>query len=349
MALSQTARLVSPRARIRRRMLTASAISLLLLGLVAAIHLGIGSRFIWPSTVVRALIAYDPTNFDHKVLVQLRLLRLLGGLLVGAALGMAGALLQLVTRNPLGEPHFLGLNAGAAFAVVLASALGLSNAAVLGGAMGRPLVAALGAAGLFSVIITASSAGRDGLTPLKVILCGVAFSAFAASLTSAILILDEQTLMDLRLWLAGDLAGLSYQGLAYAAAPAVLAAVLAVLITPQLNALALGENVASGLGVDLKRTRLGALAAAALLCGAAVSLAGPVGFVGLVAPHMVRTLVSRDARALVPLSAVAGAILLLAADAGARTLLAPRELATGIMTAVMGAPVFLYIVTRYFR
>lgn len=182
----------------------ASLMFILLLCAGAIVHLGLGARYIAPHTVVQALIDFNPRDFDHNVIVNLRLLRLVAAVIVGAALGVAGVLLQAIIRNPLGEPHILGLNAGAALAVVLTSALGLTLP------FGRPLIAAVGAGTLFLLVLMLSSAGRVGLTPMKVTLCGVALSAFTASITAAILILDEQTLQALRTWLAGDLAGLSW-------------------------------------------------------------------------------------------------------------------------------------------
>ncbi len=332
------------RHRLRPSLALAALLFLLLAG--ALVHLGLGARYIGPSTVLQALLHFDPRSFDHKVIVELRLLRLTAALLTGAVLGVAGLLLQSVIRNPLGEPHILGLNAGAALAVVIASAMGGSWGGLLAS---RPLIAACGAAVLFALVMLLASAGRSGLTPLKVTLCGVALSSFASSITAAILILDEQTLLEMRTWLAGDLAGLTWSVTAAAALPALIGMVLALAIAPRLNVLALGDQVASGLGVNIARTRLIGLISAALLCGAAVSVAGPIGFIGLVVPHVVRRLITDDIRLAVPLSALGGALLLLLADLVARVLIAPQELATGVMTALVGAPVFIFIAARYFK
>ncbi|MGF6436665.1 FecCD family ABC transporter permease [Kosakonia sp. 1610] len=324
-----------------------AALGLLALVIMAAIaHLGLGARYIAPPTVVEALIAFDLHNFDHRVIVSLRLLRLVAALFTGGALGVAGALLQSVIRNPLGEPHILGLNAGAALAVVATAALGITVGDV---AISRPLIAATGAAILFSLVMLLCSAGRAGFTPMKVTLCGVALSAFASSITAAILILDEQTLLSMRTWLAGDLAGLSWGQITPAAMAATAGLALAIGLAPALNMLALGDTLARGLGVSLTRIRLLSLFAIALLCGAAVAIAGPVGFVGLVVPHMVRRLAGSDLRVVIPLSALGGAALLLLADIAARTLLSPQELATGVMTALVGAPLFMLLAARFFK
>ncbi|HCM9557939.1 TPA: FecCD family ABC transporter permease [Enterobacter cloacae] len=314
---------------------------LLVMGAIA--HLGIGARVIAPQTVVQALLHFDPRNFDHNVIVRLRLIRLAAAMVTGAALGVAGVLLQSVIRNPLGEPHILGLNAGAALAVVLTSALGFTLP------FGRPLIAAVGAAALFMLVLTFSSSGRTGLTPMKITLCGVAMSAFASSITATVLILDEQTLLAMRTWLAGDLAGLNAEIVRSASWVAAAGFALALWLSPSLNMLALGDRMAQGLGVSLLKTRLLALLAIALLCGAAVSIAGPIGFIGLVVPQLIRRLVSVDLRVMVPLSALCGALVLLLADIAARTLFTPYELATGIMTALVGAPLFILMASRMFK
>ncbi len=332
----------------RRRTRPRLAMLLLTLMLIAGslIHLGLGARWIAPHTVLQALIEYDPRNFDHRIIVDLRLVRLAAALLTGAALGVAGVLLQTVIRNPLGEPHILGLNAGASLAVVATSALGLS---VGDFPAARPLTAACGAALLFGGVMALASAGRGGATPLRITLCGVAISAFASAVTAAILILDEQTLLAMRTWLAGDLAGLNWATLQAALVPALSGMGLALLLAPRLNVLALGDKVAMGLGVNLVQTRLLGLAAIALLCGAAVAVAGPIGFVGLVVPHVVRRLITQDIRLALPLAAPVGALVLVLADIAARTIVAPQELATGAMTALVGAPLFIFIAARFFK
>ncbi|WP_368893652.1 FecCD family ABC transporter permease [Kluyvera ascorbata] len=315
--------------------------SLLCIG--AIIHLGLGARSIAPRVVVEALLHYDPSNFDHRIIVNLRLTRLLAALLTGAALGVAGLLLQTVIRNPLGEPHILGLNAGATLAVVVCSAAGITVG------VSRPLAAALGAAALFGLVMMLASAGRAGATAMKITLCGVALSAFASAITASILILDEQTLQAMRTWLAGDLSGISLTTLQIASIPTLLGILLAGILAPRLNILALGDRVASGLGVSVARTRVLGVIAIALLCGAAVSVAGPIGFIGLVVPHVIRRWAGQDIRTGLLLALPTGALLLLSADILARWLLAPQELATGVMTAMVGAPVFIAIVVRFFK
>lgn len=327
----------------RLRLLGALLLVSSLLCIGAIIHLGLGARAIAPRVVVEALLHYDPRNFDHRIIVNLRLTRLLAALLTGAALGAAGLLLQTVIRNPLGEPHILGLNAGATLAVVVCSAIGITAG------VSQPLAAALGAAALFGLVMLLASAGRAGATAMKITLCGVALSAFASAITASILILDEQTLQAMRTWLAGDLSGIRLATLQIASIPTLLGILLAGFLAPRLNILALGDRVASGLGVPVARTRVLGVIAIALLCGAAVSVAGPIGFIGLVVPHVIRRWAGQDIRTGLLLALPTGALLLLSADILARWLLAPQELATGVMTAMVGAPVFIAIAVRFFK
>ncbi|MCX8995534.1 iron ABC transporter permease [Rhizobiaceae bacterium BDR2-2] len=313
--------------------------------LVALLHLSTGARPIAPSVLIETIGGFDPGNLDHRILTGIRLPRLAAGLACGAALSVSGLLLQSLLRNPLGEPHVLGLNAGASLAVVALSAL---PAGLVPG-MARPLAAALGGGALFSLVLVLASAGRIGLTMTKVTFCGIALSALASALISAILILDQETLEQIRLWLAGDLAGAAWSEIA-PALPVMLCALLAAaLIAPRLDAMALGDAAAVSLGVPVRATRLVGLVATAALCGGAVSIAGPIGFVGLIVPGIAHRLSGGRHLLSLPIAAIGGGALLLAADVAGRTLLAPQEIATGIMTAFIGAPVFLLIVARTLR
>lgn len=310
---------------------------------LALLHLSTGARATSLAALLDALTAFDPENFDQRILISLRLPRLCAALLGGAAIGLAGLLLQSLLRNPLAEPHILGFNAGASLAVVIAAAL---PAALQPVALARPLVAALGGAAVFSAVFALSSAGRLGLTMAKLIFCGIALSALASALVSAILILDQETLETVRFWLVGDLAGVAWPDVNAALAPVLLAATAAFVIAPRLDAMALGDVSAVGLGVPVRATRLAGLGAAALLSGAAVSTVGPIGFVGLIVPGLATRLSGGRHLPALALSAVGGACLLVAADLAARTVIPSREIATGIMTALVGAPVFLAIVAR---
>ncbi|UHS59245.1 FecCD family ABC transporter permease [Agrobacterium vaccinii] len=316
------------------------ALLVLLLGVV---HLGVGARPVSARLVIDALMARDHASFEQQILLKLRLPRLLAAMLCGAALGVSGRLLQSILRNPLGEPHILGLNAGASLAIVLTIAL---PAAFMPFALTRPLIAALGGGLLLSAVLALSCAGRTGLTMTKLTFCGIALSALASACVSAILILDQETLEQMRFWLAGDLSGISVSDI-QAVIPIVIAATITTaFIVTRLDILALGDALAAGLGVPVRQTRLLGMMAAALFCGASVSLCGPIGFVGLIVGGMSHRLAGGRHSLSVPLSALLGACLLVAADIAARTIAAPRELATGILTAFIGAPVFILVVAR---
>jgi iron complex transport system permease protein len=275
------------------------------------------------------------------IVTELRVPRTEIGLLVGAALGAAGALMQGVTRNPLADPGILGINAGAAFAVVLAIyVLGVSTTAtyaafaLLGAGMSAVALYALGAS------------GRDGATPIKLALAGAVLTALLVSLTSAVLIFDTRTLDEFRFWIVGSIAGRD-SAVVLSVAPFILAGLLVALLAGRwLNALALGDDVARSLGQRVGRVRAASALGFVLLSGGAVAAAGPIAFVGLTVPHVARTLVGADYRWIVPYSIVLGAILLLAGDVLGRVVARPGELEVGIVTAVLGAPFFIWLVRR---
>ncbi|NAZ38281.1 iron ABC transporter permease [Rubellimicrobium sp. CFH 75288] len=314
----------------------------LLLGLLVLVflwHIAVGAKPIPLGTVLAALTAPEPGNFDHVVIRDLRLPRAVYAVAVGASLSVAGALIQGVTRNPLAEPGLLGLMAGASVAVVLWVALQGP-----GGSAALPLVAALGALGGAALVWGLAGAAPGGVQPLSLILAGAAVTAFLGAIVTLAHLLDEQSFQSLRVWLNGTLSGRSWEvflwGLPWFAGGLALAFVLA----RQVTALAMGEEVAAGLGVDVARLKALALAAVVALTAASVALAGPLGFVGLVIPHAARLFVGADYRLIVPVSAVIGAIYLLGVDILARVALAPLEIATGLVTALAGGPVFVWLV-----
>ncbi len=309
--------------------------AVLLLCVVAS--LAIGSRSTPLGEVVRAFSAYDGSD-AHAIVRELRVPRTELGLLVGAALGAAGALMQGVTRNPLAEPGILGINAGAAFAVVLAiSVLGLSSVTAYA-------VVALAGAGLTAVLVFAL--GGRGAAPIRLALAGAVLATLLVSLTSAILVFDARTLDEFRFWIVGSIAGRD-AGVVLAVLPFIAAGLVVALgAGRRLNALALGDDVARGLGQHVGRTRAVASAGFVLLAGGAVAAAGPVAFVGLAVPHIARGIVGPDYRWIVPYSMVLGASLLLAGDVVGRVVTQPAELEVGIVTALLGAPFFIWLVRR---
>ena len=273
--------------------------------------------------------------------VVARLPRMVLALLVGAALALAGTTFQAVTRNPLADPGILGVSAGASLAVVSGMAfLGLSAPyAVMA-------LAVVGAGGAAVFVYAVGSLGRGGATPLKLALAGAATTAACMSLIGAVVLPRVDVLEEFRFWQIGGVGGATWDRIALVA-PVLAAGALVVLLSARgMNSLALGDDLAAGLGENVARTRLISALGAVVLCGAAVAVAGPIAFVGLVVPHLARLLVGTDHRWLLPASALAGAGLLVASDVIGRVVARPQELEVGIVTALVGAPLFIAIVRR---
>ncbi len=327
-------------ARIRARRVGLVLGLLVLLVLAALASLAIGAKEIPPAQVWSAVFA--PTGTEDDIVVRsLRAPRTLLGVAVGVALGMAGALMQGHTRNPLAEPGLLGVSAGAAFLVVVGiHVLGVSSPS------GYVWFAFVGAFAASVVVFALGSASRDGATPVTLALAGVAVTYLLGAFTSALVLADSQTLDQYRFWAVGSLAGRDADVAAQVAPFLVAGVVLALVNAPGLNLLSLGEDVARGLGADLALTRWTGLAAITLLTGAAVAACGPIAFVGLVVPHVCRAVTGPDHRWLVPAAGLAGAVLLLVADVVGRVVVRPGELQVGIVLALVGAPFFVLLVRR---
>ncbi|GHE08092.1 iron ABC transporter permease [Streptomyces alanosinicus] len=312
------------------------------LALCVAASLALGARSVSPSTVADALFG-DAHGRDALVVTGLRLPRTVIGLAVGAALGVAGAVAQAVTRNPLASPTTLGINAGAAFAVVVAIfALKLDSPAQY------VWFACAGAAG--AALLAQAMARRAGdIDPVRLALGGTVLQLVLLSWTSAVMLMDQRTLDDARFWLAGSVSGRSLDVLLPVLPALVLGLVIALALSPALNALALGDDTAQSLGVPVARIRLAGGVAVVLLAGAAVAVAGPVAFIGLAAPHLVRPLLGGDHRLLLPGCLIAGPLLLLAADVLGRLVIRPSELEVGIVTAFLGAPLLALLARKVTR
>jgi len=307
---------------------------------LVVLSLAVGSRPVPPEAALRALWAPDSSP-DSLVVHQLRVPRTVLGVLVGAALGCAGAVVQALTRNPLAEPGLLGVNAGAATAVVLAiTGLGVTATAGLAAAA---LVGAALATG--AVLLIGASRGVAG-DPVRLVLAGVALAACLHSVTGAVTLLDARAFDSYRFWVVGSLEARQL-GTALVVAPLVLTGgVLAWSLGRGLDALALGQDVGRSLGLRTGRTRMLALVAVTLLCGGATAAAGPVSFVGLVVPHAVRLVVGPGLRRSLPLCALGGAALVLASDVVGRLVVRPGELEVGIVTAFVGAPLLFWLAMR---
>lgn len=311
------------------------SLCVLLLCLIASITYGAAE--IPLSKIYGALTASDSST-DHLIIRTLRLPRSLIAILVGAAMAVAGAIMQGLTRNPLADPGILGINAGAALAVVVSVFfLGTSNLSIYA------WCAFLGAGITAVSVYWLGSLGRGGLTPLNLTIAGAALTALFSSLTTGILILSQRTLEEIRFWLAGSVAGRDFTLFLQVLPLIGVGLVLALALGRQITTIALGEDVALSLGQKTTQVKVLAALSVVLLAGSSVAAAGPIGFIGLVIPHIVRSLVGVDYRWIVPYSAVFGAILLLVADLAARLLIAPQELPVGVMTAIVGAPFFIYL------
>ena len=329
-------------ARLRRSTavrLTWLAVGLAVLALLFVLSVAFGTRAVSLSEVFAAL-GGDTDGIAQAAVVK-RIPRTVLALLVGAALALSGTTMQAVTRNPLADPGILGVSSGAALAVVTGIAFfGMSDPhAYIWVAIGGAALAA-------AFVYTVGSLGRDGATPLKLALAGAAISATFSSLVSAILLPRVDVLTTFRFWQIGGVGGATWERIGLIIPFLLVGAAICFFSARGMNMLALGDDLAAGLGENVLRARLISAAGAVLLCGVATAIAGPIGFVGLVVPHVCRLLVGTDLRWLLPFSAITGAALLVAADVVGRVIARPQEIEVGIITAFIGAPFFIWIVRR---
>ncbi|MEE2061062.1 iron chelate uptake ABC transporter family permease subunit [Rhodococcus artemisiae] len=320
-------------------------LALVLLAACVAMSLAVGTRSVPPgevmSAVVDALRGRSAGGEVQEIVLGLRLPRTLVGLFVGAALGVSGALIQALTRNPLADPGILGVNAGAGFLVTLG--IGLFGVVDVQGYVWFALAGA-GAATL--VVFTVGTVGRAGATPVRLMLVGVAVGALLGGISSMIGLLTPGVFDGMRFWGAGTLASRDEHVL-WTTAPLIVAGlVLAGLVARSLNAVALGDELARSLGVRVVRTRIVVIIAVTLLAGAATAAAGPIGFIGLMVPHVVRWFTGPDQRWIFAYTVVCAPILLLAADVLGRVVVWPQEMQAGIITAFVGAPVLVMLARR---
>lgn len=323
------------------RRLTGLLLGLAMLVAVSLASLLIGARSVTVSTALDALFAYDSSLAEHIIIRDYRLPRTLLGLLCGAAFGVSGALIQAATRNPLADPGILGVNAGAAFFVTLA--VGLFGFHSIDAYL---WFAFLGAILVTLAVYALGATGRDGATPVRLVLAGVALSAVLGGIGSAITLLDPQAFDSMRFWSIGSVAGKNME-IVVAVAPFIGFGLLIALIAARpLNAVALGDDLARSLGANIFRARILTLIAVTLLAGAGTAAAGPIGFVGLMVPHVVRWFTGPDQRWIIPMTMIYAPVLLLTADIAGRLVLFPGELEAGIVTAFIGAPVLILLARR---
>ncbi|RYE10947.1 MAG: iron ABC transporter permease [Hyphomicrobiales bacterium] len=326
----------------RSRYLAAGIVLLALLLLaIALLSLAVGARAIPLGEVIDTLLNPEATGTNATIMRDLRLPRTLLGLVVGAALGLSGAIMQGVTRNPLADPGLLGIHAGAALFVVLGIALlGLASLTAY------VWLGFLGAAMATIIVYAVASLGREGATPVKLALAGAAVTAAFSSVTSGILLTNAVTLDAFRFWQVGSLAGRG-NDILFGVTPFLALGIVLALITGRLlDAMALGDDIARGHGQRVMLSRALAAVAWIILSGGATAALGPIAFVGLIVPHAARAITGPSYRWILPYSALLAPILLLGADIVGRVVAPPGELQVGIVTAAIGAPLFVLLVRR---
>lgn len=312
---------------------------LLLLALAAALSLTIGAKSLPIGTVFTAFSG-TCQSADCTIVLDARLPRTLAGLLAGIALGLAGALMQTLTRNPLADPGLLGVNSGASFAIVLGTALfGITSP------QEQLLLAFCGALCASLLVAFTGSQGGGQLSPVRLTLAGVALAAVLEGLSNGIALLNPDVYDQLRFWQAGSLDIRTLQTLKIVLLPVVGAGIAALLLSRALNSLSLGNDTATALGSRVARTQLIGLIVITVLCGSATAVVGPIAFIGLMMPHMARWLVGADHRWSLPVTLLATPALLLFADVIGR-LLVPGELRVSVVSAFLGAPVLIWLVRR---
>ncbi|WP_369270141.1 FecCD family ABC transporter permease [Streptomyces sp. R11] len=312
-------------------------VSVLILVVVALASIAIGAKQLSLGEVWHGLFESSGTYGD--VVVDDRISRTVLGLLAGAALGLAGAVLQALTRNPLADPGLLGINAGASAAVVTAiTFFGVTSLS------GYVWFAFLGAAAVGAMVWFLG--GSRGATPVRLALAGTAISAALYGYLQAVMIMDNAALNKMRFWTVGSLTSATDSTIKQVLPFLVVGVVLALALARPLNAMEMGDDTAKALGANLNRTRVLSMLAATVLCGAATAACGPIVFVGLMVPHVVRSFTGPDLRWILPYAAVLSPVLLLGADVLGRTVTRPAELQVGIVTAILGGPVFIFLVRR---
>lgn len=315
-------------------------IGFVLLGLSVFLSLSLGSRMVGLQEVMDGLFRQNIDSYEANV-VRKRISRTVFSLFCGAALGVSGALMQAVTRNPIADPSILGVNTGASLFVVFGIAfLNISSAH-------QYIWLALAGAAITSVFVFGiGSLGRSGATPIKLVLAGAATTAALSSLVIAIMIPRSHVMDQFRFWQVGSVGSATWDGIATFIPFLLIGILIAILSAPALNALALGDAIATGLGVRIGILRLVAALGAVLLCGAATALAGPIGFVGLLSTHVMRLVLGPNLRFVIPMSAISGAVILTISDVSGRVIGSPGELEVGVVTAFIGAPLLIILAMR---
>ncbi|MBE6087731.1 FecCD family ABC transporter permease [Clostridium beijerinckii] len=314
--------------------------SIFLLGICVVISLAFGSKNIGISQAINALLNSDDTSFAALV-VRERVPRTIFSIMAGASLGISGALMQSITRNPIADPSILGVNTGASLFVVIGIAFFNINSA------NEYIWIALVGAGITSIFVyTIASIGSGGMTPIKLALAGSATSAVLTSLVSVIILPRSEVIDAYRFWQVGSVSGATWESIHLMLPFLIIGLIISIISAPALDILALGDEVATGLGVNIGIIRIICAIAGVILCGATTAIAGPIGFVGLMIPHSIRLIFGSNLRGLVPMSAIGGAVILTISDVLGRVIGSPGELQVGIITAFLGAPILIIIARK---
>ncbi|MDJ0658634.1 MAG: iron ABC transporter permease [Crocosphaera sp.] len=292
------------------------------------------------NNIYQAIFSFDGST-EHLIIRTVRIPRSLIALLVGAALAVAGTLMQGITQNPLASPSILGINAGASFMVILATLILSNNSPSFYAGF-----AFLGAGITAMIVYSIAALGKGGITPLNLTLAGAALTAFMGSLTSGILIINQRALSEIRFWLAGSIGGKNIELLLQIFPYLLIGLLLAFALGKHITILSFGDDMAIGLGQETAWIKVMAAISIILLAGGSVALAGPIGFIGLIIPHIVRFLVGIDYRWIIPYSAILGAILLLITDTISRLILQPQEIPVGLVMPLIGSPFLIYLIRK---
>lgn len=314
---------------------------ILLFGTAFVLSVALGQTPIPFQTTLDAFFHYDGSNTEHVIVTTSRITRAIIAAVIGANLAIAGALMQALTRNPLAAPDLFGINAGALFFIVFAITFFSVDSLT-----SYMWIAFLGAAVASLLVFFLGSIGRDGLTPIKIVLAGAAISALFVSFTQGMLVIDEQAIQSILFWMAGSVAGRDLDMLLPVLPFMLGAGLVALFLGRPINILLSGDDIAKGLGQRTILIKVVIGLAVVFLAGGSVAVAGSIGFVGLIVPHIARGLTGPDYRWLIPFSALIGASLLLLADVAARFIVMPQEMPIGVMTALIGAPFFVHIARK---
>ncbi|WP_163191631.1 FecCD family ABC transporter permease [Clostridium thermarum] len=324
----------------RSRVIAIYLVSIVILGLCVFVSLAWGSKSVPFSQVINALQNNNDTSFSVLV-VRERIPRTVFSIMAGASLGISGALMQSITRNPIADPSILGVNTGASLFVVIGIAFFNINSA------NHYIWLALLGAGVTAVFVyVIASLGNGSMTPIKLALSGAATSAVLSSFVSAVILPRSQVMDAFRFWQVGSVSGATWDSITLILPFVIIGVIISLASIPALNVLALGDEVATGLGAKTGVIRLVCAIAGVMLSGATTAIAGPIGFIGLMIPHSIRLIFGSNLKGIVPLSAIGGAALLIISDVLGRVIGSPGEIQVGIITAFLGAPILVIIARK---